>query len=153
MLADSMSGRTSCGCCVSFWCLSPALPELPWGPLVCFVCKTDEWYILDLWIKDCGQRLRMRAKLMRNIYTSQNMQKHNASDPGSFFTKQCLQSLDGGCKCRECTGRSLKLCEQQEKTLGPQKTEAMNHVSILFHVPRRRCIRIIFCRLPQSYNS
>lgn len=91
-----MSGRTSCGCCVSFWCLFPALPKLPCGPLVCFVCKTDEWYILDLWIKDYGQRLRMRAKLMGSINTSQNTQsvKHNASEPGSFLTNLCLQGLD-----------------------------------------------------------
>lgn len=89
MLADSMSGRASCGCCVSFWCLFPALPKLPCGPLVRFVCKTDEWYILDLWIKDYGQRLRMRVKLMRNTNTSQNTQsvKRNASDPSSFLAK------------------------------------------------------------------
>lgn len=112
ILADSMSGRTSCGCCVSFWCLFPALPKLPCGPLVRFVCKTDEWYIVDLWIKDYGQRLRMRVKLMRNTDTSQNTQsvKHNASDPGSFLAKQCWQSLSGGCKCRDCTGRCLKFC-------------------------------------------
>jgi len=25
--------------------------------LSCFVCKIDEWHILDLWIKDYGQSL------------------------------------------------------------------------------------------------